>query len=129
MPPREAKQVRFTKLVSEAGKPSVYTPWMDPAKDPAFQKALREKRILTIDRVTGGTKKDAGEVGYAPREHALYLIFPRSVKGHQGRKVIGLNYELLDEPERPEPQTNPKPSRFQTVTARPKGGRVAPAKK
>lgn len=116
----DPKQVRFAKLVAEAGPPEVYTPWLDPAKDPEFQKALRQGRILTVDRVTVGTKKDSGEVGYAARENAGYLIFPRSIKAYAGKKVIGLNYELLEKPKAPARPPRKEPAQSKTTAPSPK---------
>jgi hypothetical protein len=45
--------------------------------------------------VLRGTHQDHGEVGYAPDPHAQYLLFPRSLRRFEDRRVIGINYDLL----------------------------------
>jgi hypothetical protein len=58
------KQVRFSQLLKSSGKPYAATLWTDPAKDPAFKKAIDEDRIVTVRNVNVGAKKDRGIVGF-----------------------------------------------------------------
>ena len=93
------KQVRFTQLVGAAGRPHSATLWVaDPTKDPAFKKAIDENRIVTVHHVNVGGKKESGEVGFQRGGAASYLIFPKSLPYEAGTKIIGLKFEMLDEP-------------------------------
>jgi hypothetical protein len=119
-------QVRFTQLVKAAGRPHTATLWVaDPAKDPEFKKAIAENRIVTIHLVNVGTKKESGEIGFAKGGGAGYLIFPKPLPFAEGTRVIGLKYELLEEPEvkdpvriKPAPKP-PKKEKIQTAETEP----------
>ena len=116
--PARVKQVRFASLVEAAGRPTVYTPWQDPKQDPAFRAALRRNRVVTIDRVNVGAKKDAAEVGFFERDNALYLLFPKSLAAFRGKRIVGLNYDLLEQaPASARPRTihAPKPAKIARV--------------
>jgi hypothetical protein len=67
---------------------------MDPKRDPRFQEAWRENRILSVRQETGG-KKDSGEVGYVSEPGVAYFIFPKSLEPFAGRKIIGIQYDLV----------------------------------
>jgi hypothetical protein len=106
-------QVRFTQLVKASGRPHSATLWLaDPAKDPEFKKAIAENRILTIHHVNVGPKKESGEIGFDKSAGASYLIFPKSLPLAKSTRVIGLKFNLLDEPEVKDPvQIKPAPKR------------------
>jgi hypothetical protein len=94
-----AKQIRFTQLVKASGRPHPATLWVaDPNKDPEFKKAIAENRILTIHHVNVGNKKESGEIGFQPGGAAGYLIFPKPLLMAESTRVIGLKFEMLDEP-------------------------------
>src|SRR5215207_635860 len=90
-----AKQVRFTKIVETGGKPEAYLPFSDPEKDPAFMRAAKEGRVVTLKQEPTAKHKDFGIVGYMKEKFATYLIFPRTLKARSGQRVIGINYDLL----------------------------------
>lgn len=92
------KSVRFTELVKSAGKPESYTLWVDPKKDGTFQRALKQHRVLSVHQETAGAKADYGSVGYEGDKHAQILIFPKSIEGFAGRRVVGVKYDLLERP-------------------------------
>jgi hypothetical protein len=93
------KQVRFTQLVKTAGRPHPATLWVaDPAKDPEFKKAIDQNRIVTVHHVNVGSKKEAGEVGFKKGVAASYLIFPKALPEEDGTRIIGLKFEMLEEP-------------------------------
>lgn len=99
-----ASQIRFTQLVKAAGKPHVATLWVaDPAKDPNFKKAIDENRVLTVHHANVGTKTDTGEIGFIKGGAASYLIFPKALPMAEGTRVIGLKFDMLDEPEVKDP--------------------------
>jgi hypothetical protein len=89
------KTARFADVVEKAGKPTPYTLWT-PAKDDAqFQRALKAHRVMSIHHETAGTAKDHGTVGYTEDPKSLLLVFPKSVKRFEGKRVVGINYDLL----------------------------------
>lgn len=99
-----ANQVRFTQLVKASGRPHSATLWVaDPAKDPEFKKAIAENRIVTVHLVNVGSKKESGEIGFIKGGAASYLIFPKSLPLAEGTRVIGLKFDMLDDPKVKDP--------------------------
>ena len=90
-----AKQVRFSKIVETGGKPEAYLPFSDPEKDPAFMRAAKEGRVVTIKQEPTAKHKDFGIVGYVSEKFATYLIFPKTLKAFNGQRVIGIDYDVL----------------------------------
>jgi hypothetical protein len=106
------KQVRFTQLVKEAGRPHPATLWVaDPTKDPEFKKAIDQNRIVTVHHVNVGSKKESGEVGFKKGGAASYLIFPKALPETEGTRIIGLKFEMLEEPEVKNPVKVKEPKR------------------
>jgi len=91
------KTVRFSKLVDEFGKPALYLALADPAKDPKFQQAVQEQRVLTIKQDPTSKQKDFGIVGLLPEKFVTYLIFPKSLERFTNARVVGIKYEELAE--------------------------------
>lgn len=91
--------VRFTQVVKECGRPDPVTLWTDPKKDPGFQAAFRSDRVMTVIQETVGTQKDFGLVGFHQVEHASYWIFPESLEKFEGKRIIGIKYDLLAAPQ------------------------------
>lgn len=89
------KTARFTEVVKKAGAPETYLLWVPPKQDSAFQRAVKEHRILTIHQENVGTKKDYGMVGFHEEPNAQFLVFPKSLKTFADRRIIGINYDLL----------------------------------
>ena len=119
------KTVRFSVLVNDAGKPDTYLLFVKPEDDKTFQKAIKAKRVVTVFQNASGNKTDHGEVGFQPGPSRQYLVFPKSVGAFDGRKVVGIKYDLLESApipkskraERPAPQPKRKPVRRQAVKA------------
>ena len=86
---------RFAAVVQQAGAPEQVIPWKDPARDPKFQRAVRENRLMTVTLPTVGTKKDFGVVGFEREKNAAFLIFPKSLKKFAGKRIVGIKYDLL----------------------------------
>ena len=89
---------RFVAVVEQAGAPEQVIPWKDPARDPKFQKAIREDRVMTITLPAGGSKKDFGVVGFEREKNAAFVIFPKSLKQFAGKRIVGIKYDLLAPP-------------------------------
>jgi hypothetical protein len=89
----KTKQERFTDIVEQCGKPEVYTLWLKPKADRHFQSLLRNNRVMTILQTDSGT--DFGLVGFREGTAARYLVFPKSLKRHIDRRVVGVNWNLV----------------------------------
>lgn len=89
------KTVRFAQVVDHSGTPEPYTLWTAPEKDPEFQRAVKSDRVMSVHQENTGSKKDFGIVGFSPDPLAQWLIFPKSLKGFEGRRVVGVKYDLL----------------------------------
>jgi len=93
-----AKEVRFAQLVASSGKPETFALWSDPKKNPAFMKAVKGNRVLTLVQEPTSKRKDFGQIGFHPQPFATYLIFPKRLLAEPGARVIGLKYEMIEEP-------------------------------
>lgn len=91
----KVKTARFRDIVAKAGQPEIVTLWQEPKKNPAFQRAQRENRVMSVHQSVTGTKKDFGEVGYLTGANISYLVFPKSLKAFADRRIVGIDYSLL----------------------------------
>ena len=48
---------------------------------------------MTIQKTEAGT--EFGIVGFKERKDASYLIFPKSLKRFENRRIVGINWDLL----------------------------------
>jgi len=101
------KTIRFQALVDRSGRPDVYTPWSDPLKDRAFQKARKENRVLTIHQNPHGAK-DYGEVGFEQGHGSTFLIFPKSLRSAENKRVVGIHYDEIAAAKFPTTPAKPK---------------------
>lgn len=95
------KTARFADVVATGGAPEPHVLWGPAAQDAEFQRALKAHRVMTVHQNNVGAKKDYGFVGYHEEPHAEYLVFPRSVRTFEGRRIVGINYDLLAPEARP----------------------------
>lgn len=129
---RIMKTARFADVVARCGAPEPYQLWMPAAKDPVFQKAVKAQRVLTVHQENVGTKKDYATVGFHEEPLAQFLVFPKSLRAFAGRRIIGINYDLLTPSQRPQKapsaQSAPraKPPAARAATARPPKGDAVP---
>ncbi|HLH53977.1 MAG TPA: hypothetical protein VKY92_10225 [Verrucomicrobiae bacterium] len=103
-----AKNIRFGDLVRNSGRPKTVALWVKPEDNPAAARAIKENRILTVLQESG--RKDHGLIGFKVLPGALYLEFPRALPHADDAIVIGINYQLLEEPVVPE-KDRVKPAR------------------
>ncbi|QYM78395.1 hypothetical protein K0B96_13980 [Horticoccus luteus] len=108
---KKTKSVRFSQVVARSGAPELHSLWLAPAKDAAFQKALKSDRVMTVLTAAGGAHTEHGVVGYESGPRAQFLVFPRSLKAFAGRRVVGIKYDLLQEPAGGESFRPPEPRR------------------
>jgi len=48
---------------------------------------------MTIQRTNSGT--EFGIVGFKQTKDARYLVFPKSLKRFENRRVVGINWDLV----------------------------------
>ena len=107
--------VRFTNVVQNSGRPEVYLILTDPKHDAHFQAALKANRLMTVQHGAGSSKTSFGTVGYLPEAKGEVLIFPRSLRSFADDRIVGINFDLLEqerepvEEEKPAPKILPKP--------------------
>jgi len=102
------KTVRFAQVIAKSGKPETHSLWTSLEKDPVFKAALASNRIMTVHQNTVGSTADHGFVGYEKTALGTLLVFPRSLKSFANRRVVGIKYDLLNDPPETKPARNPK---------------------
>lgn len=112
--------VRFSVIVAKCGQPKAHTQWLPLEKDEELKKAAEDERVLTVHLQNVGTKKDHGEIGLLKKGQRALLIFPKTLRRFAGKRVVGINYDLLrnDMPAEPPaaPKTHEKKSRSEPET-------------
>src|SRR3954470_16755377 len=93
----KGKSMRFDILLEKSGKPELATLWGEPEKDPAFMRAVKENRVVTVCQQNVGTKKDYGLVGFFKEKNASFLIFPKRISLAPETKIIGIKYDKIAE--------------------------------
>ena len=107
--------VRFTQVVEHSGRPEVYLILSDPKHDSHFQAVLKANRLMTVQHGGTGSKASFGRVGYFPEAKGEVLVFPRSLRSFADDRVVGINFDLLEqereavEEEAEMPKVMPKP--------------------
>ena len=89
------KTVRFAEIVERAGRPEPYTLWQRPAADRHLQSHIKNNRVMTIQRSESGT--DFGIVAFKQADGASYLVFPKSLKRFENKRVVGIKWDLVRE--------------------------------
>lgn len=95
------KTARFSQVVARSGEPKVHDQWLAPAKDRALKTAVKEQRVMTVITHSVGSTKDHGEIGLVDARQRVLLVFPKNLRAFAGRRIVGINYDLLQKvPER-----------------------------
>ena len=89
----KVKTARFAQVVEKAGRPESYTLWQKPLQDRHLQSQIKNHRVMTIQQSDAGT--EFGIVGFKERKGARYLVFPKSLKRSEGKRIIGINWDLV----------------------------------
>jgi hypothetical protein len=89
----KVKTARFADVVETAGSPEVYILWQKPAQDRHLQSEIKNNRVMTIKKSEPGT--EFGMVGFKEQKGASYLVFPKSLKRFENRRIVGINWDLL----------------------------------
>jgi hypothetical protein len=88
------KTARFAQVVEKSGDPEVYTLWQKPTADRHFQSLIKNHRVMTIQKSEAGS--EFGIVAFKERKGASYLAFPKSLKRFENKRIVGINWELVD---------------------------------
>ena len=89
----KVKTARFSQIVKRSARPESYTLWQKPAADRHLQSQIKNNRVMTNQRSESGT--EFGIVGFKQVQGARYLIFPKSLKRFENRRVVGINWDLI----------------------------------
>jgi hypothetical protein len=90
----KTKSARFAQIVEKAGKPEVHTLWQKPAQDRLLQSEIKNHRVMTVLKTDAG--REFGMVGFKEQKGgASYLVFPKSLKRFENRRIVGINWELV----------------------------------
>ncbi len=92
----KSKTARFSQVVAEHGHPYIYLALSAPERDTTLKRFLRAHRVMTIHQPLRGGGADYGTVGMLKAGRAQLLVFPRSLKELSGRRIVGINYDLLE---------------------------------
>src|SRR5204863_7178645 len=84
---------RVAEIVEKSGRPDPYTLWQRASADRHLQAQIKHNRVMTIERSESGT--EFGIVGFKQAQRARYLIFPKSLKRFENKRVVGINWALL----------------------------------
>ena len=89
----KVKTARFAQVLEKAGKPDVYTLWQKPAQDRHLQSEIKNNRVMTIQKSEAGS--EFGMVRFKEDKGASYLIFPKSLKRFENKRIVGINWDLI----------------------------------
>jgi hypothetical protein len=92
------KEIRFGDLVKASGKPTIVSLWTNPRRDRPFMRAVKENRVLTLMQEPASRTKDFGRIGFHQNQHASYLVFPEPLPANRESRVIGIKYDLVEQP-------------------------------
>jgi hypothetical protein len=84
---------RFAAVVEKCGQPEPYILWRKPDDDPRLKTLIASHHVLTVRQVNGGAP--FGEVGLHPGKGASYLVFPKSLRRFEGKRIVGIKWDLV----------------------------------
>jgi hypothetical protein len=76
--------VRFAHVFEACGRPKAVTLWTSPEKQPGFQSAVTENRVMTVIQEVATAKKDYGLIGFHQEPGASFWIFPKPLVAFEG---------------------------------------------
>ena len=89
----KTKSKRFADVVDAAGKPEPYTLWQKPGEDRHLQSKIKNHRVMTVLKT--GTATEFGMVGFKEQKGVSYLIFPKSLKRFENKRIVGIKWDLV----------------------------------
>jgi hypothetical protein len=95
--PFPTRTARFRSVVEKCGRPDVHLSLVAPAKDRELKKLSDRCRVMTVWQAHHGGA-DYGVVGIFDELGVQFLVFDRSLRSFSGRRIVGIDYSLLDAP-------------------------------
>ena len=89
------KTARFGTVIAKCGKPVPHLAWVDVEKDRELKSALGANRVMTIHQIARGGHKDFGTVGLSKGPHTQILLFPKSLRRFNDRRIVAIDYDLV----------------------------------
>jgi hypothetical protein len=89
----KVKTARFAQVIENCGQPQVYTLWQKPRADRQLQSKIKNNRVMTIQKSENRT--EFGMIGFRKRKSASYLVFSKSLKRFENKRIIGINWEFV----------------------------------
>jgi hypothetical protein len=89
----KVKTARFAEVVDTCGHPEVHTLWQKPGEDRHLQSQIKNNRVMTIQKGQSGV--EFGVVGFKEHKGASYLVFPKSLKPFENKRIVGIKWELV----------------------------------
>jgi hypothetical protein len=89
----KVKTARLILVVEKCGQPEVYTLWRKPKTDRHLQSLIKNCRLLTVQR--GASATEFGVVGFTSRKAAIHLVFAKSLERFEGKRVVGIKWDLV----------------------------------
>ena len=90
----KTKTARFSQVIENSGKPQVYTLWQKPSTDRHLQAQIKNNRVVTVLKTESGS--DFGIAGFKESREARYLIFQKSLKRFADKRIIGIDWALVE---------------------------------
>jgi hypothetical protein len=84
---------RFADVVDAAGKPEIHTLWQKPVQDRHLQSEIKKHRVMTILKTEAGS--EFGMVGFKEQKGARYLMFSKSLKRFENKRIVGIKWALV----------------------------------
>ena len=92
------RKLRFGDLVRNSGRPKTVTIWSQDGPGNELERLRRENRLFTVFQRP--KQRDYGLIGFHPDPHAAYLAFPRPLPPAETGRIVGINYQMIEEPQR-----------------------------
>ena len=89
----KTKTQRFADVVDVVGKPGVHTLWQKPGQDRRLQSEIKNHRVMTILKTEAGS--EFGMVGFKEQKGARYLVFPKSLKRFENKRIVGIKWDWV----------------------------------
>lgn len=93
--PFPTQTARFKQVVQRCGQPGMHLSLVAPGKDRELQRLERQSRVMTVHQARRGAGADYGMVGLFNEHGAQVFVFPRSLRRFAGKRVVGIDYDLL----------------------------------
>jgi hypothetical protein len=122
--PFPVQTTRFKLVVQRCGQPEVHLTLLPARKDAALQHLVQQARVLTVHQAHRGTGADYGLVGLFEERGTQLFVFPKSLRRFAGRRIVGIDYGLLDGAAEAKEAADATPGERKAPAARPRPARA-----